>query len=197
MDWTAIKAGLKSLVAQVSGLSEAGVVEWSDSPESATWRPSPRVTLSARSVVGRGQDGVRISSPDDNGDRTATLVGARSFTLVVKVESDDAVNADAKIYADRVRVRLKRKASLSALRGLGLAFVHVESTVDQELVTQGRKLSVCVTDIRLNAAENDVDTTPGAAGVFDAAHIESDTLQDAAGNDLVPQVEVDVTREDG
>lgn len=161
MNWAVLQPAIRAAVQASTGLVMNGGVEWDGSSAATALRPPVVANLSTGSVLAVGQDEEREATAAP--DRTVMISGQREIHVTVKIETQNqADDAIALVYADRLRVRIQRQSVVDALASAGLALADVSATTKVNVTRQGRVLSVYITELTLNAAENDVDDTPGA-----------------------------------
>lgn len=163
MNWDLIRSSLKSAVELVDGLTQPGAVEWGDTAAASAMRKLPRIDLSARSLLGVGQDEDRIVDNTDN-TTTPTIVGLRTFVFSMRIESDKASSGEAMQIASNLRALLPKRRDIAAsLHAAGVAFsgeFQQSDSIDYKV--DGRALVVVVLDATINAVEGIADTQPDA-----------------------------------
>ena len=121
------------------------------------------VTLSWVGIRGVGTDETEwtyAANADPLLEMTPTVKGQRGATLQVTIEStDQRPGYTAHAIADRARTRLYRPSSLDALAAVDLALATVGDTITTDSKVDGRWISRCTFDVRLNglASEADLD----------------------------------------
>jgi len=166
MNWPVMRPALAAAVRAATGLPANNVV-WKGTKEEAGWSPGGIVAkLSVSNIRSVGNDEERRVKYDaQTNTRTLTLSGARQFSFTVRIElQDESDTALRDVYADRMRVRVWRESVAKPLRAAGISVADIRPTVSVDGIrAQNRVLSVAVIEFLMNAAENDVDTTPGSA----------------------------------
>jgi hypothetical protein len=162
MSWATIRPVLKSLVAELSGLT----AHWED--QKRPFVPSAIRALALLSVSPVTPVGVDDIVIDYDADRTEgqeicdNVLGVRNFTLSVKVESYEQGDALAAVnYLENLRNRLKRRSTGAALRAVGVAIRGTEPSRDLSALRDDRWTSIAVLDIRLRMAVSETDAAHG------------------------------------
>lgn len=166
MDLATIKEAIRTAVANATGLDIVRV-QWVGTPESGQWRPWPCVDLVFRRPVKLGWDNhIRTFVPTDPEDPegagvlTRTIAGPRTFTVEIRVETDNQDGgAEAMTYVTRLQTRLQRPAIGGSLSAAGVNVATIADGVDADITVDDRVVSLSVLDVVFNAVENDVDTT--------------------------------------
>lgn len=192
MRWDLIRPVLKSVVESTTGLTAAGAVAWKGSKNEGGFRPQVVANLSIGPVSGVGNDEERASYDAGTNTRTVTRCGQRTFTMTVRIETQDQGDASiAMVYADRLRVRMMRDSIASQLLAVGVAWADMHPTQTLEGVkVQGRTLSVAIVEVVFNGVENDVDDTAGASDWIESASIAHENLNNEAGQPIAGAIEV-------
>jgi hypothetical protein len=178
---------------QVDGATVKHVV-WDGENDANAYCPFPRVTLRQR----------RVKSWDDSVEHTTggteeaptiitTHSGPRAILVEVKVESDNQhTQAAADTLSELLRTRLYRAAIQAALKtagiGVGQLFETVEASYTGE---QGRRVSVGITEVWWNLAQNDVDETASPDWIEHVTYV-SNKITKPDGTDSPLQVDVTI-----
>ncbi len=172
---TVRKASLKSWVELLTptaiGGSDGVTVYWDGVPRG--WQSMPIATCTLPQPIGLGTD--EIIDDVDLGEPSGSEVrqyqtGQRQQTLSIKIETFQASgDADATVFAARVRNRLRLRDGKTLLDTAGLAFASI--TLD--LAVQGSTDERDNTARQLDILFNDVSTEEGTA----VGYLE--TLEDA------------------
>jgi hypothetical protein len=185
-----IRAAIKTAVVAASGLSDSGAVEWKGAKESAYGRPLIRCDMSLRSIRGVGGDELRREYNEDDDVQDVTICGQRQGTLTLRFETQDGSDSGIALgYATRAMARLMRPSNLETLRAAKVSIAGFESIQTFDNVkAQDRFLSVAVLDVQLNMAEVDTDDTEGVGEFIESVQIDSDTLDNEAGDPVGNQI---------
>ncbi len=195
MDWITLRAAIKASIVSASGLPESDVyfagtaqaTAW-HGQETAAWGFTPTVTLPAgvtveikiRQVKSEGEDEQRATftagSPDS---RYKALVGSRKITLQLKIVSQQQVSSlDCFGVESLIRTRLKRSSIVDALQTAGLGVGGYGPAMHADYDDHGRKMSACIVEVPMWAAENDIDDTEGSADWIESVRGTGETGSD-------------------
>lgn len=201
MDWSAIRVALKAAVVSATGLLPQYVF-FDGAPEATGWKgpssvgwgsaplvepqlPPCTIELKIRQVATHGTDEARAlytaATVDDPAERTINRAGGRRIVLQFKIESQagtDALNCFA--VESRLRARLRRKSIVAALQTAGLGMGKMSPAIAADYVKFDRQMSVCIVELPIHAAENDMDDTTGTDEWIDSARATG-TLTEPAG----------------
>lgn len=158
MDWTALQAGLKDVVAATGGIAAANV-SWDGEPE--RMRGYPMATLEVLEDRRDGHDELR-QVPDADGRLVPVVYGHRLITLQVTLRSrDQRGNAKASSILSRLRTRLELPEPQAALDELGVVLRDTSALRDVSAVIQQREESGAQLSITLGytVAESDEQHT--------------------------------------
>ena len=173
MNFPAIKAALKTLVATLTG---AALVQFENEPRKAYH--GVIVLLSWVSGVGVGIDENRwdidenIDAPDPNA--TPIIHGLRTLALQVSAEVHDqrTVSEDARGMLEHLRTRIRRAASLAALKAVNIGLIDCGNVLQSDYKVDGHVVSRCLIELRFNAVEFDRDTD-GATSTIETVEVTS------------------------
>lgn len=158
MNHTTIEPALCALAAAITGVNVAFCVFQN--------APRPRhdgqlVTLSWVSIESVGTDEQSweyASNADPLLEMTPSVQGPRAATLQFSIEStDQRAGYTAHALADRARTRLMWPSSLDALSAVDLALAGIGNVVTTDSRADGRWLSRCTLDVRLNGIARESD----------------------------------------
>lgn len=162
MNVTNARAALASLVATATGLP-AGSIFWANRPRG--WTGPAYAVLRLNAYVSRGRDQIRYDY-----DATRALgeeiephqVGLREIMWEVQVWSHAAIDAtDALSYASALRDRLHLDEVRDALFAVEIGVADVAGFRAIDVIQDGREMSVCALDVRLNTVANTAGTRLG------------------------------------
>lgn len=160
MNHTTIEPALCALIATLTGLDPAYVV-FQNAAQPTGWRQ--RVTLSWVALQGVGTDESRwVYAANANPllEMTPTVEGPRAATLQLSFDStDQRPGYTGHHLAELVRTRLMRPSALATLAAADLALGRIGDILTADYKADGRWISRCVLDVRLNgkASEADLD----------------------------------------
>jgi hypothetical protein len=195
MNWAAIRTTLLDVVRLVDGLDHSGAVEWADTAQASYARSYPRVDLSIRSVLhyGTSEQRIEVSELDD---RIEYISGPRRLTWQVRVESDQASLGEAVYIADRIRSQINRRDAYALLLDAGLAVSEAMPIQVIDFEKDGRKYTVAVLDMYVNAAENTQDDSDYAGETIEQVSLASEYIRDPDGGISTNQVSDEVSSSD-
>ena len=189
MNWSPIFDALSS-IAQISGITDAGSINWGGLPGASTAFGANRLVMKLTNVKPVGID-YEERTANGLGDQIVTVVGQRTFTWQIRSES---MSADPSVmgctYLSNLEARLNRTSTESVLLAAGLAVVEIRPIVEIRQVSQDRKISSYVLEVVMAAAENDIDDSPLSGEYIASAVISSNQLTDVSGAPTTPQVNV-------
>lgn len=176
MNFEAIQPALVVLVAALAGLNVKAVA-WKDEP-----RPMPhdgrQVLLSWVTDVGVGVDEIRFEDPEDEEAThvVPVVVGNRVVALQVQIETQNTKpNAPhALALAERVRTRLARPSTFTALQAINLGLIGAGVITLPNYESNQRVVATAVVEIRFNATVTDRDTDDETQGVIEHAEITTE-----------------------
>jgi hypothetical protein len=194
VNFSTIRAALKTACVAASGLSGDGAVEWKGTKEASYSRPLVRCDMSLRSIVGVGGDELRREYNADDDVQDVTICGQRAGTLTLRFETHDGSDSGIALgYAMRTMARLQRPSNQETLRNVKVALSGFSGITTLDNVKQNdRVLSVAVFDVALNMAEVDTDDTDGVGEFIESAAIATDTLDNEAGDPVGTQISLTV-----
>lgn len=195
MNWAAVRATLLDVVRLVDGLDHGGAVEWTDTSEASYARSYPRVDLSIRSVISYGTNEQRIDVTELD-DRVEFMSGPRRLTLQVRVESDQASVGEAVYVADRIRSQINRRDAYAMLLDAGLAVSDAMPVQVIDFEKDGRRYTVAVLDLYVNAAENTQDDSEYAGETIEQVSLASEYIRDPDGGINPNQISDEVSSSD-
>lgn len=166
MDWAAAQETLQQVVAAAAGLP-ASVVTWGGTPERNGWCDPNGATIALtvrrlESVIGEERRVMYLPGPP--AARVVTLCGNRLLQVQAKVEAQDQRPAhDSVAIASRLRTLIRSRVHARCLRAVGLGVADILPTVHADYTdAQRRVVSVAIVELRLNAADNLIDTLDAA-----------------------------------
>jgi hypothetical protein len=155
---TLIEPALCSLASAITGV-DAGLCVFQNAA-----RPRHNgtlVTLSWVSIESVGtdeQEWTYAANADPLLEMTPTVQGPRAATLQLSIEStDQRPGYTAHALADKARTRLFWPSSLEALSDVDLALASIGNVVTADYKVDGRWLSRCTLDVRLNGIASEAD----------------------------------------
>lgn len=196
MDWATMRPALLAVVQSATGLTDPGACAWKGSKDAVGRRPPVVANLSCSGAGGVGVDEQRGVFDGGTQMKDITISGSRTFSLTVRIETQEQTDSGiASVFADRLRARIRRDSVYSQLSAVGLAVADIvkTQTIDNVIV-DGRVLSVAVVEILLNAAENDRDDSAGSGNWINRVTGASQYLTNPDGTDSHKQATFD---EDG
>lgn len=180
IDWETLQAGIKTLVANLTGLT---TVQWYDEQLPLVAAQSNQFAIArcmvfAVTSIGAWDDrqfatgtwtaGVfEAEDPEDDNDGALfeTIRGQRAFTLRVSVESyDQRPGRTARQYLEAMRDRLTRKSIQPTLNLLALGFAEVLMLRDISDNQDDHVVSKAVFDTRWNLGTSDTDPSGDEPG---------------------------------
>lgn len=158
MDLARIEPALAALAATLTDV-EASCCVWQNAVRP---RHNGRlVTLSWVSSVGVGVDETKwayAANANPLLEMTPTIEGPRFAVLQVAVESlDQRPGYTARHLAERARTRLQWPSSLAALKAVDLALAGVGNVTMADYPVDGRMVSRCLMEVRLNGKAREAD----------------------------------------
>jgi hypothetical protein len=185
-----IRAALKTACVAASGLSDNGAVEWKGTKEASKLRPLVRCDMSLRSIVPVGNDETRREYNEDDDVQDVTICGVRTGAWTLRFETHDGSDSGLALqYATRTMARLQRPSNADALNAANVAIANFSAITTLDNVKQNdRVLSVAVFDVALNLAEQDTDDTDGVGEFIESVAIETETLDNEAGDPVGNQI---------
>lgn len=185
MNWPLMRQTLASAIPLMTGLPPASVV-WKGSLEEASVVVGTRAVLSVASLVGVGIDEERLEADTVHvlGAAKVNNCGQRAFTWSIQIEcQNQGPDNTARMIADFIRARIKRRSIKTLLETNGIAIGQVLGTTYRDYLASGRMISWAAIDFRLLAAENDLDRDEGTGYWIGEAQI-SGTVKDTGGDTL-------------
>lgn len=192
IDWKTIKPLLKSLVIELTQLDDKRV-RWRDEPEGSTWAAEPMVYLRARGIDGFGI-GEEITDELPDGTQEVSVCVQKSFTLSMRVESFTQDVSDPNFAGnvlERFKTRRWRTSTVERMHKLLSILTWTPTVWFDYLDNDGRQVSCYNADFVFGAADNDIDTTPGAGDVIEETIVQGTVTSD--GTPIAVNLDVKAT----
>ncbi len=194
MNWGAIRPGLLTLVAGLTGIDDVDAIHWKGSAPAGGWRRGPRVTMSISNVRGVGRDDLRYTFVDALQNMELQVSGQRQFTWMLTFESMSPSDSDTALtYADRLRAKLSLPSSGVAMRALGVSVATVNDTKVIEFNSQAKPYMAAIVEIEMNAVENAIDDAEDSGQWIQRAIVSSNELINVDGEPVGAQIDDEIT----
>ncbi len=159
MNWQALKAALRTMAANASGLAETKI-EWRDGKRTMMQHPYLTLRILASSHLGQDQVTYEFDgslSPDP--DVVPTVSGQRIFTLSIEARSrENSDGLEAMAILECLRSSLRKPSIVAALNAAKLSIVRHEGLVDASTPADERVESRAVLDVVLSTVSTSGDT---------------------------------------
>lgn len=183
MNWARTQEAIRVLVSEAARIPLERV-QWQDTAQAGTWRAYPCVDLVLKNPLAVGTDSfVRVDSRTDDAPLEIQQVGARTFSVEVRIETTNQTPGAESVgqLAGDLRSRLNWPALRERLSDSGsVAIARVQATLDANFNSDDRTHSLSITSVLFNAAENLLDTSD-SGDYFDSLEVTSETLDHADG----------------
>lgn len=161
--WTDVSAALVALFTDLSKDAARATLNYS-----AMWREGAqqapheaqgfKLELKVTTVAGIGEDETRYEFDEGTQTQTSFQYCLRRITLQVTATATQALDGRHPMAVlERVRTRLGRPSSKSALAAVGLSFVRMEPALDVTYTFDNKRRPAAVMDVVLTGAFTDED----------------------------------------
>jgi hypothetical protein len=205
--WKAKKAALKLAITTALKLGKvrtkklangtflpANEVAWENERSASRANGHVWVDLRLGSVVAAAQDETRYEYEESTDRLLATYGGARRFTVMVIIATDDQEDAEAVgELAGRLRTRIVRPDILEPLLAVNVGFVEVAAALNADYAEDGRMVSAAMLELRWETTEADEPDEDSSGDWVKLVDMEGDFYVELPTGQATVDVVVDVS----